>query len=148
MIASFYTAISGVVKAEMFPAVVRALGVGFTYAVGNAAFGGTAEYVALWFKSVGRRVVRLVCDHPGRHRSGRGRGDAGFKAEKLSRWHGRTPNLIEAEAGGGVTVSRIEIELRIGMAAPRDRPIANSMLAGINACLRHAACISRSNDGW
>ena len=54
VIASFYTAISGVVKAEMFPAVVRALGVGFTYAVGNAAFGGTAEYVALWFKSVGR----------------------------------------------------------------------------------------------
>ena len=54
VIASFYTSISGVVKAEMFPAEVRALGVGFTYAVGNAMFGGTAEYVALWFKSVGR----------------------------------------------------------------------------------------------
>jgi metabolite-proton symporter len=53
VIASFYTSISGVVKAELFPSTVRALGVGFTYAVGNAMFGGTAEYVALWFKSVG-----------------------------------------------------------------------------------------------
>ena len=31
----------------MFPGTVRALGVGFSYAVGNAMFGGTAEYVAL-----------------------------------------------------------------------------------------------------
>jgi hypothetical protein len=42
-----------VVKAELFPATVRALGVGFTYAVGNALFGGTAEYVALSLKSAG-----------------------------------------------------------------------------------------------
>ena len=54
VIASFYTSISGVVKAELFPATVRALGVGFTYAVGNALFGGTAEYVALSLKSAGR----------------------------------------------------------------------------------------------
>ena len=54
VIASFYTSISGVVKAELFPGTVRALGVGFTYAVGNALFGGTAEYVALSFKSAGR----------------------------------------------------------------------------------------------
>jgi MHS family alpha-ketoglutarate permease-like MFS transporter len=53
-IASFYTSISGVVKAELFPTQVRALGVGLTYAVANAAFGGTAEYVALWLKSSGR----------------------------------------------------------------------------------------------
>jgi metabolite-proton symporter len=52
-IASFYTSISGVVKAELFPAEVRALGVGLTYAVANAMFGGTAEYVALWLKSSG-----------------------------------------------------------------------------------------------
>lgn len=52
-IASFYTSISGVVKAELFPTEVRALGVGFTYAVANALFGGTAEYVALWLKSSG-----------------------------------------------------------------------------------------------
>jgi len=51
MIASFYTSISGVVKAELFPTEVRALGVGLTYAVANAIFGGTAEYVALWLKS-------------------------------------------------------------------------------------------------
>jgi len=54
VIASFYTSISGVVKAELFPSTVRALGVGFTYAVGNALFGGTAEYVALSLKSAGR----------------------------------------------------------------------------------------------
>jgi MHS family alpha-ketoglutarate permease-like MFS transporter len=53
VIASFYTSISGVVKAELFPTEVRALGVGLTYAVANAMFGGTAEYVALWLKSAG-----------------------------------------------------------------------------------------------
>jgi len=52
-IISFYTSISGVVKAELFPTEVRALGVGLSYAIANALFGGTAEYVALWFKSVG-----------------------------------------------------------------------------------------------
>ena len=51
--ASFYTSISGLVKAELFPTEVRALGVGLSYAVANAVVGGTAEYVALWFKSVG-----------------------------------------------------------------------------------------------
>ena len=67
VIASFYTSISGVVKAELFPGTVRALGVGFTYAVGNALFGGTAEYVALSFKSAGlESVVRLVCRRPRR----------------------------------------------------------------------------------
>ena len=50
---SFYTSISGLVKAEMFPPHIRALAVGLSYAVGNAAFGGSAEYVALWFKSAG-----------------------------------------------------------------------------------------------
>lgn len=51
--ASFYTAISGIVKAELFPVEVRALGVGLSYAVANAMFGGTLEYVALWLKSHG-----------------------------------------------------------------------------------------------
>ncbi|WP_188946149.1 MFS transporter, partial [Polymorphobacter multimanifer] len=50
---SCYTAISGLVKAEMFPANIRALGVGLPYAVGVAVFGGTAETVALGFKSAG-----------------------------------------------------------------------------------------------
>ncbi len=52
-IVSFYTSISGIVKAEMFPPEVRALGVGLAYAVGNAIFGGTAEFVALALKSAG-----------------------------------------------------------------------------------------------
>ncbi len=50
---SFYTSISGLVKAELFPMHVRALGVGLSYAIANAIFGGSAEYVALWFKSHG-----------------------------------------------------------------------------------------------
>ncbi|WP_416426712.1 MFS family transporter [Pseudomonas sp. App30] len=52
-IVSFYTSISGLVKAEMFPPQVRALGVGLAYAVANAIFGGSAEFVALSFKTGG-----------------------------------------------------------------------------------------------
>jgi MHS family alpha-ketoglutarate permease-like MFS transporter len=52
-IVSFYTSISGLIKAEMFPPEVRALGGGLSYAVANAIFGGSAEYVALWLKSIG-----------------------------------------------------------------------------------------------
>ena len=52
-IVSFYTAINAVVKAELFPVEVRALGVGLPYALTVAVFGGTAEYVALWFKRGG-----------------------------------------------------------------------------------------------
>jgi metabolite-proton symporter len=52
-IVSFYTSISGLVKAELFPVEVRALSVGLSYAIANAIFGGTAEYVALWFKQEG-----------------------------------------------------------------------------------------------
>jgi metabolite-proton symporter len=52
-IVSLYTSISGLIKAEMFPPEVRALGVGLSYAVGNAVFGGSAEFVALSLKSIG-----------------------------------------------------------------------------------------------
>ncbi|HXH16345.1 MAG TPA: MFS transporter [Sphingomonas sp.] len=48
-----YTAINAVVKAELFPAHVRALGVALPYALANTMFGGTAEYVALWLKNEG-----------------------------------------------------------------------------------------------
>jgi MHS family alpha-ketoglutarate permease-like MFS transporter len=48
-----YTSINAVVKAELFPAHVRALGVALPYALANTIFGGTAEYVALWFKAEG-----------------------------------------------------------------------------------------------
>ncbi|EHM37263.1 alpha-ketoglutarate permease [Hafnia alvei ATCC 51873] len=52
-IVSLYTSIGGLLKAEMFPPEVRALGVGLSYAVGNALFGGSAEYVALSMKAAG-----------------------------------------------------------------------------------------------
>lgn len=48
-----YTSINAVVKAEMFPAHIRALGVALPYALANTLFGGTAEYVALWLKREG-----------------------------------------------------------------------------------------------
>jgi len=57
VISSFYTSISGLIKAEMFPPEVRALGVGLSYAVANAVFGGSAEFVALWLKSIGMESV-------------------------------------------------------------------------------------------
>jgi MHS family alpha-ketoglutarate permease-like MFS transporter len=52
VIVTGYTAINAVVKAELFPAHIRALGVALPYALANTAFGGTAEYVALWLKDV------------------------------------------------------------------------------------------------
>jgi MHS family alpha-ketoglutarate permease-like MFS transporter len=53
VIVSGYTAINAVVKAELFPAEIRTLGVALPYAIANTMFGGTAEYVALWFKRGG-----------------------------------------------------------------------------------------------
>ena len=50
---SGYTAINAVVKAELFPTNIRALGVGLPYAVAVSLFGGSAEYLALWAKSIG-----------------------------------------------------------------------------------------------
>jgi MHS family dicarboxylic acid transporter PcaT-like MFS transporter len=52
-IVSFYTSVAGIVKAEMFPTELRALGVGLAYAIANAVFGGSAEYAALGLKSIG-----------------------------------------------------------------------------------------------
>ncbi len=53
LIVSGYTAINAVVKAELFPAAIRATGVGLPYAVTVSVFGGSAEYLALWFKHAG-----------------------------------------------------------------------------------------------
>ena len=53
IIVSGYTSINAIVKAELFPAEIRALGVGFPYAFTVAIFGGSAEYIALWFKNAG-----------------------------------------------------------------------------------------------
>lgn len=53
IIVSGYTSINAIVKAELFPAEIRALGVGLPYALTVAIFGGTAEYIALWLKDIG-----------------------------------------------------------------------------------------------
>lgn len=53
VIVTGYTSINAVVKAELFPANIRALGVALPYALANSVFGGTAEYVALYLKSAG-----------------------------------------------------------------------------------------------
>lgn len=53
VIVTGYTSINAVVKAELFPAHIRALGVALPYALANTIFGGTAEYVALRFKDGG-----------------------------------------------------------------------------------------------
>ncbi len=57
VIVSGYTAINAVVKAELFPVEIRALGVGLPYALTVAVFGGTAESVALWLKQIGHEQL-------------------------------------------------------------------------------------------
>ncbi|CAN5119080.1 MFS transporter [soil metagenome] len=56
VIVSGYTSINAIVKAELFPASIRTMGVGFPYAITVAVFGGSAEYIALWFKGIGRET--------------------------------------------------------------------------------------------
>lgn len=57
IIVSGYTSINAVVKAELFPVEVRALGVGLPYSLTVAIFGGTAEYIALWTKNNGNESL-------------------------------------------------------------------------------------------
>jgi MHS family alpha-ketoglutarate permease-like MFS transporter len=56
LIVAGYTSINAVVKAELFPTKIRATGVGLPYAVTVSIFGGTAESIALWFKSIGHET--------------------------------------------------------------------------------------------
>jgi MHS family alpha-ketoglutarate permease-like MFS transporter len=56
LIVAGYTSINAVVKAELFPTTVRATGVGLPYAITTSIFGGPAESIALWFKSIGHEV--------------------------------------------------------------------------------------------
>jgi len=61
-----YTSINAIVKAELFPADIRALGVALPYALANTVFGGTAEYIALWLKNAGHErwfyiYISLLC---------------------------------------------------------------------------------------
>ena len=53
LIVSTYTSIAAIVKAELFPVEIRALGVSLPYAIAVSIFGGTAEYIALWLKNIG-----------------------------------------------------------------------------------------------
>jgi len=52
-IVSAYTSITAIIKAELFPTNVRALGVGLPYAFTVAIFGGTVDSIALYFKGIG-----------------------------------------------------------------------------------------------
>jgi len=56
LIVSGYTSINAVVKAELFPTNIRAIGVGLPYALTVSIFGGTTDSVALWFKSIGHEA--------------------------------------------------------------------------------------------
>jgi MFS transporter, MHS family, alpha-ketoglutarate permease len=56
LIVAGYTSINAVVKAELFPTRVRATGVGLPYAITTSIFGGPAESIALWFKSIGHEA--------------------------------------------------------------------------------------------
>ena len=65
LVVGFYTSVNAVVKAELFPTRIRALGVGLGYGLANALFGGTAPYIGTWFASndneKGFRVYLLCC---------------------------------------------------------------------------------------
>jgi MHS family alpha-ketoglutarate permease-like MFS transporter len=56
LIVAGYTSINAVVKAELFPTAVRATGVGLPFAITTSIFGGPAESIALWFKSIGHEA--------------------------------------------------------------------------------------------
>lgn len=56
IISAGYTSINALVKAELFPTEVRATGVGLPFAITTSIFGGPAESIALWFKSIGHEV--------------------------------------------------------------------------------------------
>jgi MFS transporter, MHS family, alpha-ketoglutarate permease len=53
IVISGYTSLSAIVKAELFPAEIRSIGVGLPSAISISIFGGTAGAVALWFKGIG-----------------------------------------------------------------------------------------------
>ncbi len=80
MIVTGYTSINAVVKAELFPSHIRALGVALPFAIANTLFGGTAEAIALWLKDIGHErwfyiyVTAVIgCSAAGLHRHARDR---------------------------------------------------------------------------
>lgn len=57
LVVTGYTSINAIVKAELFPTKIRALGVGLPYALTVAIFGGTAEMIALAMKKAGHESL-------------------------------------------------------------------------------------------
>ncbi|WP_040791643.1 MFS transporter [Nocardia paucivorans] len=55
-----YTSINAIVKAELFPSHIRALGVGVGYALANSAFGGTAPMIYQAAKNSGQVMWFIV----------------------------------------------------------------------------------------
>ena len=53
LVSALYYAVSNIVKAEMYPTNIRALGVSLSHAVANAIFGGSASMFALYLKDIG-----------------------------------------------------------------------------------------------
>jgi MFS transporter, MHS family, alpha-ketoglutarate permease len=51
VVLSGYTSLSAIIKAELYPTHVRAVGVALPYAIAHAIFGGNAETAALSFKN-------------------------------------------------------------------------------------------------
>ena len=60
MILTGYTSINAVVKAEQFPAHIRALGVGLGYAIANSAFGGTSPLIYQALKQADQVIWFIV----------------------------------------------------------------------------------------
>ena len=56
LITTGYTSINAIFEAELVSVHVRALGVALPFAIAVSLFGGTAEYVALWHKSIGHEA--------------------------------------------------------------------------------------------
>ena len=54
LIVGGYTSINALVKAELFPASIRALGVGLGYAIANSLFGGTVPLIGAALQKEGR----------------------------------------------------------------------------------------------
>jgi MHS family alpha-ketoglutarate permease-like MFS transporter len=57
VIVTGYTSINAIVKAELFPTKIRAIGVGLPYALTVAIFGGTAELIAQALKKAGHESL-------------------------------------------------------------------------------------------
>ncbi len=59
-VVTFYSAVSAIVQAEMFPTSVRASGIAVAHALTVVIFGSTTDYVALSFKSSGREDFYFI----------------------------------------------------------------------------------------